>query len=1425
MAAEGFKNEFQSMNQDLARTKVPANAFFEAINFRPTTDKGLTDGALENIRGNIGLLSIPDIAAVQQIKLDLSILGPISIQIVHNGVAITSSTTFNLASTSTPENLYNFLINDVNFISAFGTLYNLYYNNLFLILNPLDLLPVIITPTFGLIIDDDFVSAQQNLEVIGSTYINNDIYLLTTNNSSVTPGRNSIAESVGQIWRLSVNNVSNTATPLELIYNNYLNFSTYNAIAPSAILGRYENSGIQRIFFSDFYNKLRSLNVSNPQAFALDVSLIDVVPAIDFDIPIMTNIGSAAGTAPIPIGCYQLAYKLSNVSGSSSSYSVPSNMIFVIPNTSSNPNASEELQTAGLNWDAYRGDVKGTTTTKRIEWTINSTDRDFERIEAVILIRETINGIPIIKRIFEGPITAKSETIIFDGDIYNSEDSINVSLSEYLAISNVFDKVKTLTTKDNRLIVGNISNFIDSELDYDARAYRFWAPANFNIIDVKGAPTATPYLILTPSDYDLIAEDSDAIAPYNLETTDPLFDATAAISKFKANGMTIGGEGKNISYEFVSIAVAADKIVEPVSPQPLPIVSTNPDYTQTKLNLNVFYSDENNVDNLQEYPTIFPSNINDGMKYPQMNSIYIGYQNNEIYRLGIQFYNKSKNPFFVKWIGDIKFPDYFDPCLPSNNVFEDGTSTGFSDYRKSFTLATPTTHGANQAYVCQLGIKINVNIPSDLTNQISGYSIVRVKREESDKKVIAEGLISNTASQFGTAGFFVPTGDMSYDNPNTFKSIISFITPNILNSSLIVPGAGMKLRASSKFVPSNTLQSVDIAGGYATTNKNKIYKMYTQIPLLNSFERNILFGSLIGTNGTLIESGNTYWNQGWFISGDEGQGNPAYILRLNSDIDPTATGTEKFFAYIYKETINQYGGDTYTDRGKNEYIMCSHFRSIKTKATNYSDSPLVFGGDVTNDIMDEQRMGVDWGSFPTTHNSTLFLYPASSTVNRRLRHGASPNDSMEDNGPAGDVTDYFYNKVYSCQNDILKFFPKPDPFISNSEHVNRFYISNVKINGEINDAWSVFPILNYWDVEGSYGPINGVSILQDQVYFIQDKAFGRLLVNPKTAITSVSGEEIQLGRGNVIDSHDYISVETGSTHQFSFLKSGNALYFIDARHNKMFQFSQGRPLNPLSDIKGMHSWFIKNIIGNLEVTDKPVYSDSTIGINGIHGVYDYINDELYYTIARGEQTPTPPSGEKPPPRQNYYTLVFNEKLGVFTGFYTHYPKNYITNNRSIISADPNNLQELFLHNFGDYGNFYGIENVSSITFTSNPNPEITKVFTNLMIQTDVQDGNTLIDTDSGATPIQESFNLLQTSNNHQTSSLTTLTPGNNLIRFFRTWRTEVPRNSISAAYVSPNLFARMMDKWLQVKLSFQNNNNKRLVLHNVVSFFRKHNPK
>ena len=1406
--AEGFKNEFSGgMNQDLARNKIPANVYYEAENFRPTTDKGSTDGALENIRGTLALTTIPNLAAVQKITVDTSAPGAINITITHNGVPVTSATAFTVTSTTTAEDLYDFLQADANISPLIGVSYDFYYNDLYVLLNPLDILVVIITPVAGLIIDNAYVPAQTNLEIIGSTFIDNDIYFLTTNGKTDTPGQNGDPATVGQIWKLTIDNVTNTAGTPTLLYNNYLNFSTYNAIAPSAILGRYEIDTIKRIYWTDFYNKLRSFNVVDPQGFALDPSLIDVQPAVDFDIPIMTDIGAATGTAAVRPGCWQLSYRLKKNNGAITSFSPLSNMVFITVGN------EQSMQGApgGTAWLTYRGDDQGVSLTKYVTWSITNVDTDFDKIEFCLVRRADKNDIGTYF-IFEEQNIIGSEPISVTVNGDKLIDAIDLSLEEFIALSSTFTHCKTITTKDNRLIVGNIKNQI-GEINFDARAYR-WDDGTA----VPGTPTyklindgvATGNLDAT--DYASINKDEDAICPFNL---DPYGGGSYSnLYKYKSDGTTIGGEGPNVNYEFICIATAADKFATGFVAGSPDMLRTDADYTfGTDITLDVNSVDINGTDVPQVYTKEFPTEIMAGIKFPPFNSVLIGYQNNETYRFGIQFYDKSKNPFFVEWIGDIKFPDVNDTCPGANHMFPDGTATGQTTYSKIFTSGATN----NDVFVTQLGIKFEINIPASLSEQISGYSIVRVKREEEDKIVISEGLIARATYATSPGGFgyppvtagwykwsFIAAAGGGAETPDNFKYF--YYSPNILDNSLKQPEVGNRL----------------IVTGSATLTTSNLQGSSANFPVpINTYVTKF-YGTGVATHDTTLAFVNFCQGSVTFTDGaatinnysdDNDTGNNNYYFKLNNALAPGV-----YFAFIYNYKSDQYGGQKYLNRANNEYILCSHFRPIKTRGSAKVDTFYCYGGDVTNGILDETVLGANYNT-GNPGNSWGYYFPASSPVNRELRHGTHFNFNATGNaGASWDYVDnYRYNTCYSCENNIVKFYPKPE--IANITQVfnNRFYISEIKINGETLDSWGLFKPANYWDVDGYHGAINGAYLLQNEVYFVQDKAFGRLLVNPRTAITSTTGTEIQIGRGNIIDSHDYVSTESGTSHQFSFLKSGYSIFFLDARHNKIFQFSQGRPLTPESDLKGLHGWLIKNIIGNLEITDKPVYDDATIGINGIHGVYDYVNNELIYTIKRGESV----SGS---PVTTSFTLVYNEKRGVFTGFYSHYPKNYLTNNRVIVSANPSNLRNLFLHNFGNYGEFYGVYYPSSITFISNSNPDVSKVFTNILLQTEVQNGTTLVDTDSGATPVHETFNLIRVTNDHQDSGNIVLTAMSNIVRFFRSWRTEVPRHSVSAAYTSSGIFSRMMDKYLKVKLSFTNNGNKRFIFHNAITFFKPHKP-
>ena len=136
------------------------------------------------------------------------------------------------------------------------------------------------------------------------------------------------------------------------------------------------------------------------------------------------------------------------------------------------------------------------------------------------------------------------------------------------------------------------------------------------------------------------------------------------------------------------------------------------------------------------------------MKSPYKYSLYGSYARGEVYRFGIVFYNNKGQASFVNWIGDIKIPFNY-----STGAGQPLGTFAVSQWVPSFTstfyflpmdsLGNNATYGIDgQTILNQIGIEFDVNLsglPPEVTNEITGYSIVRVDREDKDK------------SRFGTA--------------------------------------------------------------------------------------------------------------------------------------------------------------------------------------------------------------------------------------------------------------------------------------------------------------------------------------------------------------------------------------------------------------------------------------------------------------------------------------------------------------------------------------------------------------------------------------------------------------------------------------------------------------------------------------------------
>ena len=528
---------------------------------------------------------------------------------------------------------------------------------------------------------------------------------------------------------------------------------------------------------------------------------------------------------------------------------------------------------------------------------------------------------------------------------------------------------------------------------------------------------------------------------------------------------------------------------------------------------------------------------------------------------------------------------------------------------------------------------------------------------------------------------------------------------------------------------------------------------------------------------------------------------------------------------ICRELDKQYGGNTYKQRKDTEYISTGNFSRV-TKDTDVSIpiTTTVFGGDIFQSAFAEKKLystnfnyqAYDSGTgnlgTPQIRFSPIIgrIYPVQSVVNTDMRVGYHFNNYQnypEDDGtnPIAETyerkrDDYMCPVLYSREK-ILQSYLVVGQNTLVGEYDNRVYMSQQKLNGELFDSWTIFKPLDYMDVDGHYGPLNKLEVLNDQVLFFQDKSFGILSLNPQSLITDGSGGEVQLGTGRGLVTFRYISNSVGAFHQWGVVKGKGAVYFFDAYHRKFFRYSKGP--EPLSDIKGMSSWFFDKIEGSILTSDNPIL------FKGVTAVYDQRFSEAIFTFHTGVPTETLPdlpggsAGKLPTATANsQFTLVFNEMTNAFTGFYSHFPRHYISDSRRIFSQPPQGYP-VYIHDEGVRGVFYGVASPSIIEIIVNPKGSWTKVFNNIEYLTEASDS-------TGADLVNVTFDRLKVSNEYQSTGDVTLVVDDNVRRRMRTWRGQIPRDGK----------ARIRNPYMIMKLEYDNTTTeKRLIIHDILTHY------
>lgn len=1403
------------MNQDSGKLTRKQNSYVEATNMRITTYEGSSNISLTNTKGNTLLTSIPGTSNVYKIisagGLDDTQSSVFTITI--NGISITTA-----SIVETLENLVT-TIDDEPLFAAFDAF--LSADETYFLLTSIDGTPISsfsITSGTASVAISTYIPAQSNLIPIGSVCIRDEVFILTTAETAKIP---SATGGIGQIWKLTYSDID-LSTTFTLLYNNYLNFTTYHAVAPTAIQGHYENSLTKRIYWTDYFNPLRSFNTADPDGFVLSPDLLNAQPIVTGSIPILQEISSGGSLDP---GMYQVCYRL-KTNSTFTYYSELSNMVQV-----ASPSVVENNITNADHYMNYVGAPLSTgLLSKILHFKISNYDPDYERIEIIVLKRTEFNGSPTIVITHDEPLPSNGE---FEFTISNIVDQAieTLTASEFLNGVFSFTHCKTLTVKDNKLIAGNVYSEITdiSNLAYDSRVYRFPVSTDplTNTISVKDGQGNTD----TYSTFNTVPETHDAINPDH------------STYKWQQGGTVLGGSGPNISYTFGTKWIRADHTVNLTSIGPSPYMHSDYNYIGE------------NPENLGVTDQDYPLNSWDGMKFGYRASLFRTYQRNEIYRFGIVFYDKQTRPLFANWIGDIRMPDYADTQTSPNST---STALTVSDYRLT-AIGTAATGGTDDIWLQLLYINFTVSVPANLKAVVGGFRIVRLERTKDDKTILGCGLLNTMYVNAALGNYlFVPGGGAGAADPSNDLNLsvegqttssgsvldFTFDSPDFLLTGYNGYAASDEMIVGHILTKSNSTYDIQPAAGDTVQRIVKLGTVYQSYDFDTATSRyDIQEASEVGVGQSYTYTGTASAGWKFFNQTYEGTttsapavGSKTLALGLSENLNHSAffacteDSYRKIYAAYYRPRANQYGGNTFSQRSSNEYISCGSFQPIETSSTSSSYVHEVFGGDTTIDMYDNHKMIRNWGPAVQGHSlaisanpdstgtSITFFWACESYHNFNLRHGVRvAHDLRKNTGALGDgygatVSEtYDYNTVYSAENNIITYPAKPLDFEEVEEFDTRVWVSEQKENGEVGDSWTVFLPANWYDADTANGPINALTTFKDKVYFIQDNGFGIVPISERALIQTdpVDSTELQLGKtAEVIQRPEYINRTIGSKHQWSVTQSDRAIYFFDVNAKQIFQYGdQG-----LRAIPGLNGYFKSKLIGRVLIEDKPVYDAPFLLKNGILATADYTNNEVIFTFHDNKR-------DGIDLRQFSKTIVFNEDMQLFTSFMSFTPSIYINTQRNIISPDPTNLDQLYIHYRGNYGSFYGSVEDSTITLLANENPKFPKNFTNIRWSTEVQDT-------TGTDPIDRkdnTFYSIRAYNDYQNTGNITLSPGTNVVRRERTWSMGIPRNAVKQSPVNLDIFDTanldstrlfrepLRDKYCIIELKFSNGGNYRLI--------------
>lgn len=731
-------------------------------------------------------------------------------------------------------------------------------------------------------------------------------------------------------------------------------------------------------------------------------------------------------------------------------------------------------------------------------------------------------------------------------------------------------------------------------------------------------------------------------------------------------------------------------------------------------------------------------------------------------------------------------PDPADPIIKftsANRAVSIALNTTYADGKVTYTI-TPEPGYTGVLYSLKIAVDNEGNNIIESLDNVTGTQTI----EKLQSLVLPETeRVDNYYLLIESNSNFIASVDLNTYAGDSLTA--DYIEKESLNTIFNVAATGV---VTSSFTPSPINTTFGIYGNPELTEKGQNYTSYnndSNYRYSNSLESFYSDGDTSwnedGRFGRRIVSVNSYGNKCLtFVAGPNNNTTNHWDrplletlfsgVGLTGDNNGLIAEFVKTDAEIYLGNI--YGGNSFEDKRRSNYLEIGNYKKINEN-TNIILSP----GDtfvsnfkflrITSTNQDIISQGI-------YQYEEIVNYITETSIDLKNRSDLSLND-WDNKFKYEDAEYHKYNTVYSQSDNILTRrnvnynFKKINSFDTN------VIASRLKSAGEIIDSWTDILPNEVLTLDGKYGAVNDLVNYNDELYCLQDKAFSFLSIDPRIQVQGSDGISVELGKGSVLQEYKYISTDSGTLNKWSVVSTPNGIYYFDLL-NKSFNLFKGS-IAGLSDAKGMHSYFIKNTDESILKVNNPLIKQ------GISANFDYLNNDVFMTFHEGDTSET---------------ISFNDTTQQFISFYDYKPSMFISKGDVLLSTNPENTR-LYLQYAGQYNTFYDVKYPSYLTLMINPESDLDCIFNNIEYKSELY----INDIDQ----VNKTLTSVQIWNEYQDSGVIPLVVNKNLSRKFRSWRATLPRQL--------NSRDRVRNPWIFLKLSMDNPENKKLILHDIITSY------